>query len=143
MLDDVAAELAGQSIAIRRAKPSGGSTPTVADGVDVALDEVAAERLAGAQRRLEVDPAAGLEPPRVVSERVWFITSAAKPPPPTSVDGKAGAGDGDRVALRQRGGEPGGHPQADASVGPPRCASTDPISLTSPVNITTPSSAPG
>ena len=65
----------------RRAKPSSLTSATSAGAVDVALDDVAAEAVAGAQRELEVDagrPARAA--PRVVSSRVWFITSASKPP---------------------------------------------------------------
>ena len=47
--------------------------------VDVALDEVAAERIAGPERRLEVHRSPALErSPSVVTSSVWFMTSASK-----------------------------------------------------------------
>ena len=54
LLDDVAQQLAGRAMRTTRAKPSSASRRDAADAVDVALDDVAAEPVAGAQRQLEV-----------------------------------------------------------------------------------------
>ncbi len=60
LLDDVAQHLRrGARSATRRANPSSVTAETVPDAVDVALDDVAAEAVARAQRQLEVDVRAG------------------------------------------------------------------------------------
>ena len=45
----------GRAIRTTRARPSSRTDSTLAGAVDVALDDVAAEPVAGAQRQLEVD----------------------------------------------------------------------------------------
>ena len=61
LLDAVAQDLRGRPRPSTTPSPSD-STADAADAVDVALDEVAAERLARAQRGLEVDLVPGGEP---------------------------------------------------------------------------------
>ena len=64
----------------RRAKPSSSTRDDLADAVDVALDDVAAEPVGGPHRQLEVDPVARPRaPPSAVTLRVWFIASVSKP----------------------------------------------------------------
>src|SRR5215207_3756875 len=61
VLDQVALEPVGDGDAQPPRKAVLAHREQLADAVDVALDDVPAERLAGAQGRLEVDPRAGGE----------------------------------------------------------------------------------
>ena len=86
MLDQVALEAVGDADAQPAGEAVLGRRAHVADAVDVALDDVAAERVAGAQRRLEVDRGRRRSSsPSVVRLSVWFITSASKPSGRTAV----------------------------------------------------------
>src|SRR5262249_49324168 len=74
-----------------------------ADGVDVTLHDVAAERVADAERRLEVHAAAGLETPeRRPRERLGDDVER-EPSLVALHDGEADAGDRDGVTDRRGG----------------------------------------
>ena len=135
----------GRAIRSRRAKPSSVDRAHLADAVDVALDDVAAERLAGAQRRLEVDRRARRRARRAWSARASGSSRrrrsrrratavAVRQTPSTQTESPSrelgGEARGDARAARRR------SPRVDP-------ASTVPISSTIPVNITTPVSARG
>ena len=81
LLDDVAqqAGLGGDRHDAREARPRAPPPPSPS-AVDVALDDVAAEPVGGAQRQLEVDRRAGPSAPSEERRSVSSITSAAKRP---------------------------------------------------------------
>ena len=86
-----------------REKPSARSDGDRADAVDVALHDVAAERLAGAQRGLEVHAVAGARRrPSVLRSSVSCMASNARAPGVDVDRRQADAVDRDGVARRRR-----------------------------------------
>ena len=154
VLDHVAEQL----VAERDRDPAGeavlGDADDLADAVDVALDDVAAERVAGPQRRLEVDRRARLEvaergqrrasgSSRRRRSRRRRARSTVRQTPLTATESPSPSSAASAVAIRSRA------PSAPCSI-----ASTSPRSAISPVNmlpvsrgtriaLTTPAASPG
>ena len=97
---------------------------------------MAAERLAGAQRRLEVDRGAGASRPSVVRASVSGTTSKASVCRSPSTTVRQHAVDRDRVADR------GGERRLDDAAARPRTRRPVPTSRTIPVNTSSPSAEP-
>ena len=99
------------------ATPSASSAAHAADRVDVALDVVAAERVARSQRRLQVDLGAGLEPcERATAQRLGDGVEG-EPAVLHGRDREAGAADRDRVAHAAQGSRLGRHELEREAVG--------------------------
>ena len=99
LLDDVAEELGRRVEPDAAAVALGLDAADGADAVDVPLDVVAAERLAGPERRLDVDARARREAAeRGARERLGHGVEARSAPSPTGDRGQAAAADRDRVA---------------------------------------------
>src|SRR4051812_15274418 len=86
-----------------------------AETVDVALDDVTAEAVGGAQRQLQVDRRAGLDvPERRAAQRLVHHVGAEQLAAAHPHGGQADAVDGHRVALAQLRGERRAHAEPDA-----------------------------
>ena len=83
-----------------RTRRSGAAVDDLADAVDVALHEVAAEPVAAGARALEVHGSPGCSAPRVVRAKVSSDDVGLPPVPRVAPvdDGEAAAVDRDRVA---------------------------------------------
>ena len=101
----------------------------------MALDDVAAHRVAGAERRLEVDARPGGELPSVERDSVSGTAWNVEPVAPTRLGREADAVDRDGAADLDSGAVAGASISRRTPSSPPVTATTDPTSRTIPVNM--------